>query len=79
MLFGFILQGLLNNQLLIYAMYGDDNASWIDFVVICFTFYSPFNYAKIFKDIGTYSGKHYDAKSVRWVKGSGYEYKYFFD
>ncbi len=76
-LLAIVIQGFLNNHDIIAFIY-EVKAGWgIVLLRTILCFYPPFSYTKIFSTITLFSGRHFNIKEGKWVKGVGFKWSDF--
>lgn len=65
-LFAIVVESFVSNNNLLVFLFSDDTTSLIVFLKTFLLFYPPFSYTKIFTNITTYSGAHFDFNSRKW-------------
>lgn len=68
-LFAIVVESFVSNNNLLVFLFTDDTSPLVDFLKYFLLFYPPFNYTKIFTNITTYSGFHFDFNSRKWEPG----------
>ena len=59
-LFSAVIEVFISSPGLIAYFYMDDVPSWVKYFLIVMSLYPPYNYSKVFSDISSKSGYHWD-------------------
>lgn len=69
---GLVLQLLMSNVKIIYALYSREAPDWVGTLIVIFTLYPPFNFSKIFGDVARRSSVHWSHSEHNMVPGIPY-------
>jgi len=59
-LFSAVVELFLTSPALIAYLYMDGTPTWVSYFIMIMSLYPPFNYTKVFVDISSKSGYHWD-------------------
>lgn len=68
-LFAIVIESFTSNNNLLVFLFVDNPGTLVVVLKIILTLYPPFSYTKIFTNITSYSGNHFDIASRKWISG----------